>query len=97
MVFLPFYLPHSLLLQKPKLGVTALILWIVGQAAWLQQGYDLEFLAKSTFVPGLWLASTGFFMVNCWLLSIIVADLSEIRKRDEPSTAAFPVVGPKKD
>lgn len=75
MVFLPFYLPKSSLLQKRRLGIVALVLWILGQAAWLQQGYELEFLGKSTFVPGLWLASIGFFLVNCWSLGIIVADI----------------------
>ncbi|KPM45948.1 GPI mannosyltransferase 1 [Neonectria ditissima] len=44
MVFLPLYLPYSSLLRSPKLGISALLLWIVSQAAWLQQGYQLEFL-----------------------------------------------------
>jgi phosphatidylinositol glycan class M len=75
MVFLPFYLPKSLLLRRPALGTTALVLWIVGQALWLQQGYNLEFLGKSTFVPGLWAASAAFFLINCWILGLIVADI----------------------
>jgi GPI mannosyltransferase 1 subunit M len=75
MVFLPFYLPDSSLLRRPVLGISALLLWIAGQAAWLQQGYQLEFLGRSTFVPGLWLASTLFFAVNCWILGIIVQDI----------------------
>ncbi|KAK4545482.1 GPI mannosyltransferase 1 [Oleoguttula mirabilis] len=75
MVFLPFYLPKASLLQRPKLGLIALVLWVLGQAAWLQQGYELEFLGRSTFVPGLWLASIGFFLVNCWLLGLVVADI----------------------
>jgi phosphatidylinositol glycan class M len=75
MVFLPFYLPNSSLLRRPALGSTALALWIVGQALWLQQGYELEFLGNSTFVPGLWLASAVFFGVNCWILGMIVADI----------------------
>ncbi len=75
MVFLPFYLPGSSLLRKPSLGVTALVLWIVGQAAWLQQAYELEFLGRTTFVPGLWLASMLFFGINCWILGIIVRDV----------------------
>jgi phosphatidylinositol glycan class M len=65
MVFLPFYLPTSLLLRRPALGTTALVLWIVGQALWLQQGYNLEFLGKST----------AFFLINCWILGLIVADI----------------------
>lgn len=76
MVFLPFYLPGSSLLRRPSLGVAALALWIIGQAVWLQQAYGLEFLGRSTFVPGLWLASMLFFSVNCWILGIIVQDVA---------------------
>lgn len=75
MVFLPFYLPSSSLLSRSKLGVTALVLWVAGQALWLQQGFQLEFLGKSTFFPGLWLAGILFFGVNCWILGIIVKDI----------------------
>ena len=75
MVFLPFYLPNSLLLRRPVLGSTALALWVIGQALWLQQGYELEFLGNSTFIPGLWTASAMFFGVNCWILGLIVADI----------------------
>lgn len=77
MVFLPLYLPNSSLLRNPKLGITALVLWILGQAAWLQQGYNLEFLGMSTFFPGLWLASLAFFLINCWILGIIISDGAE--------------------
>lgn len=42
---------------------------------WLQQGYELEFLGKSTFVPGLWGASLAFFGVNCAILGIVVRDV----------------------
>lgn len=74
MVFLPLYLPRSSLLRRPALGITALVLWLAGQAAWLHQGYRLEFLGESVFFPGLWLASLAFFIVNCWILGIVVAD-----------------------
>lgn len=30
-VFLPFYLPESTLLQKPRLGLTVTVLWVIGQ------------------------------------------------------------------
>ena len=83
MVFLPFYLPGSGLLQRPALGLTALALWIVGQALWLHQGFGLEFLGQSTFVPGLWAASAAFFGINCWILGLMVAD---IRARDVGGT-----------
>jgi len=87
MVFLPFYLPNSSLLRKPRLGISVLVLWVVGQAAWLQQGYGLEFLGKSTFVPGLWIASMAFFLVNCWVLGIIVDDV-RLAAVATPPTAA---------
>ncbi|EGX89387.1 mannosyltransferase (PIG-M), putative [Cordyceps militaris CM01] len=74
MIFLPLYLPGSSMLRNPKLGISALVLWVVAQAAWLHQGYELEFLGMSTFVPGLWLASLVFFLVNCWILGIIISD-----------------------
>lgn len=76
MIFLPLYLPTSSLLpgEGKFLGVTVLGLWVVSQAAWLQQGYMLEFLGQSTFFPGLWLASIAFFLTNCWILGIIVED-----------------------
>ncbi|KAF4441458.1 GPI mannosyltransferase 1 [Fusarium austroafricanum] len=74
MIFLPLYLPNSSFLRNPRLGISALLLWVVSQAAWLQQGYQLEFLGISTFFPGLWLASLGFFLVNCWILGIIISD-----------------------
>ncbi|KND90966.1 GPI mannosyltransferase 1 [Tolypocladium ophioglossoides CBS 100239] len=74
MIFLPLYLPGSSLLQKPALGISALVLWLVSQAAWLQQGYQLEFLGHSTFFPGLWLSSLWFFLVNCWILGLIIGD-----------------------
>lgn len=76
MVFLPFYLPKSSLLRSARLGFGALLLWILGQGIWLQQGFQLEFLGNSTFVPGLWLAGIFFFIVNCWILGIIVDDIS---------------------
>lgn len=62
------------MLERPRLGLTALGLWVAGQAIWLQQGYQLEFLGKSVF-PGLWLASLIFFAINIWILGIIVADV----------------------
>ena len=45
---------------------------------WLQQGFQLEFLGKSTFVPGLWGAGLLFFAVNCWILGIIVKDIGNV-------------------
>ncbi|KAH8173782.1 mannosyltransferase (PIG-M) domain-containing protein [Sarocladium implicatum] len=82
MVFLPLYLPQSSLLRNPKLGITALLLWILGQGAWLQQGFMLEFLGQSTFFPGLWISTLGFFLINCWILGIIIADGAAVQRPD---------------
>ncbi|KAJ5706483.1 hypothetical protein N7536_002172 [Penicillium majusculum] len=77
LILLPFYLPSSSLIRKPTLGISAAILWIAGQALWLHQGYNLEFLGLSSFVPGLFLAGLFFFAVNVWILGIIVRDGGE--------------------
>ena len=63
----------------------ALIAWIATQGLWLQQGYELEFLGRSTFVPGLWLSSLLFFAVNAWILGVIVEDVT-VKEKGEPVT-----------
>ncbi|KAF2815204.1 uncharacterized protein BDZ99DRAFT_515945 [Mytilinidion resinicola] len=75
-MFLPFYLPTSTLLQKPATGIVAGVLWVF----WLHQGYRLEFLGISSFVPGLWASSVFFFLVNIWILGIIITDLGRTSK-----------------
>ena len=82
MVFLPFYLSSSSLLRRRWLGITALILWVFGQVVWLHQGYELEFLGKSTFATGLWFSSVLFFFINCWILGIIVDDIGSQSELD---------------
>ncbi|EXJ96025.1 phosphatidylinositol glycan, class M [Capronia coronata CBS 617.96] len=86
LIFLPLYLADSSLTARPALGVTALALWVLGQAAWLQQGYQLEFLGRSTFVPGLFAASLAFFAINCWILGIVVQDVVE-KPIEAPNTS----------
>jgi len=81
MIFLPLYLPASSMLQSPRRGITALVLWVLGQAAWLQHGYQLEFLGISAFFPGMWLASLVFFLINCWILGIIIGDGAEMGRQ----------------
>ncbi|GIC93206.1 glycosylphosphatidylinositol-alpha 1,4 mannosyltransferase I [Aspergillus udagawae] len=78
LVFLPFYLPSSSLMKNPRKGILVGLLWVVAQALWLQQGYNLEFLGLSSFVPGLFLASSFFFVVNVWILGIIVEDVGGV-------------------
>lgn len=51
------------------------------QFAWLQQGYQLEFLGNSTFVTGLWSSSILFFLVNVAILGTIINDI-RIKKID---------------
>jgi phosphatidylinositol glycan class M len=82
MMFLPYYLPDSTLLQSPRIGISALVLWIIGQFAWLQQGFQLEFNGHSTFVPGLWISSIMFFLVNVGILGIIISDTKSKIRRD---------------
>jgi phosphatidylinositol glycan class M len=79
-IFLPFYLslPSCTLLSSPRTGLTALTLWVAAQVLWLQQGFQLEFLGESTFVPGLWGAGLLFFAVNCWILGIVVSDIGNV-------------------
>ncbi|KAJ5201375.1 Mannosyltransferase DXD [Penicillium cinerascens] len=84
LILLPFYLPSSSLIRKPALGISAAIFWVLGQALWLSQGYNLEFLGLSSFVPGLFLASVLFFGVNVWILGIIVSDGGESEDVNNP-------------
>lgn len=63
------------MLHRSRVGLVALALWVVGQALWLQQGYQLEFLGESTFIPSLWIASILFFVINIWILGIIISDI----------------------
>ncbi|KAF1913805.1 PIG-M-domain-containing protein [Ampelomyces quisqualis] len=90
MMFLPYYLPDSTLLQSPAIGISALVLWIIGQVAWLQQGFQLEFNGHSTFVPGLWASGILFFLVNVGLLGIIINDTkSKSRSHSSASKKTF--------
>jgi GPI mannosyltransferase 1 subunit M len=74
LAFLPLYLPDSVLMRRPRLGTSVGALWVAGQVFWLREAYQLEFLGRSAFVPGLWIASFLFFGVNCWILGVIVGD-----------------------
>ncbi|KAL8794349.1 MAG: hypothetical protein Q9195_003046 [Heterodermia aff. obscurata] len=82
-VLLPFYLPNSSLRSRPRLGITAAVLWVAAQALYLQRAYALEFLGQSTFVPDLWLSSLLFFGVNVWILGIVIDDIGGMESRDQ--------------
>ncbi|KAL8727354.1 MAG: hypothetical protein Q9166_006122 [cf. Caloplaca sp. 2 TL-2023] len=75
LILLPFYLPYSSFLSKPRLGLAALILWVGTQGLWLHQAYRLEFLGLSTFAPGLFVSNLLFFAVNVWILGVIIEDI----------------------
>ena len=76
MIFLPLYLPRSSFWRNKPLGAAALACWLLLQGLWLGQGYELEFLGRSTFLPGLWVSSLAFFGVNCWILGRIISDVA---------------------
>ena len=57
------------------------------QVTWLQQGYRLEFLGISSFVPGLWACSILFFIVNIWILGITLEDVATV---NDPANHIFP-------
>ena len=65
--------------DEPVRGVRDAVfvaLWVGTQAVWLWQGYRLEFLGESTFVPGLWGASLAFYLANMLLLGVVIEDVS---------------------
>ncbi|KAF8419936.1 PIG-M-domain-containing protein [Tirmania nivea] len=77
LVLLPFYLPRSAFCRNKQLGLAALAMWVLAQAAWLACAYRLEFEGVQVFFPGLWAAGIAFFAVNCWVLGVVVGDLGE--------------------
>lgn len=81
MVLLPFYLP-SLISKVQSNGIrgkviagAAVALWVGAQAYWVSEGYLLEFMGESTFYPGLFLATMGFFLVNCGCLVLLIRSM----------------------
>ncbi|GMM36352.1 glycosylphosphatidylinositol-alpha 1,4 mannosyltransferase I [Saccharomycopsis crataegensis] len=79
MVFLPFYLESSTLLKGKKLlGLVCLMVWILGQALWLLNAYNLEFLGISTFYPWLFVSSALFFVGNTWMLGVFIDDVLSV-------------------
>lgn len=75
LVLLPFYLPYSSFLKRPRLGMWAGGLWVGSQALYLQRAYALEFMGESTFVWGLWGSGLLFLGVNLWLLGVVIEDV----------------------
>lgn len=86
LVFLPLTLPDSSLIHRPRTGLMVLGAWVGAQAIWLSQGFQLEFLGRSSFVGGfgrvgLWEATIMFFMVNCYILHVWIQDGMSICQR----------------
>lgn len=110
-MFLPYYLPESTLLRSRAVGISALILWVLGQVCvrilmidrsadqpkvfWLQQGFQLEFNGHSTFVPGLWASGIFFFIVNVGILSVIIRDV-KFKESDTRSQSAKQILSRKR-
>ena len=92
LVFLPLYLPCSYMIKSPLKGTIALLCWVLGQALWLQQGYQLEFLGRSTFVPGLWISSLLFFVVSVVILGSIIIDIADIKESTRAVTESKPPI-----
>ena len=59
--------------------VALMAAWVGTQAVWLAEAYRLEFEGKSTFVPGLWMASLAFYLVNMGLLGVVIEDVGALR------------------
>ena len=51
------------------------------QALWLHRAFLLEFHGQSTFVPNLWISSLLFFVVNIYILGVIVFDIGDYRRQ----------------
>jgi len=94
-VLLPFVLGGSGFLKNPGKGWVALVAWVLGQAAWLYNGWRLEFLGESTFVE-LWAASLAFFVVNVWIVGEAVGDIikggGEVKATSEGANTAEEIV-----
>ena len=69
LIFLPILLPNIYL--KWKTLLILLISWLITQAWWLYQAYQLEFQGKNTFAQ-VWFASILFGLTNVIILCIIM-------------------------
>ncbi|KAI5965770.1 GPI14 [Candida pseudojiufengensis] len=71
------FLPHFI--SKTKLtwynGFFLLSLWIITQAIWLFNAYQLEFLGINNFDYNLFYSSIMFYLSNCWLINQFIGSL----------------------
>lgn len=76
MILLPHFLSSSSLIgSNYKTGILCLIMWVASQGIWLGYAYKLEFLGENTFDGGLLMSSCFFFLSNCWILGVFIADM----------------------
>lgn len=73
-ILLPFVVSYTKMNWRSQ-GVPMVLIWVITQAMWLQQGYNLEFLGLNVFYPQLLLASTGFFMANVYIIGQCIQDV----------------------
>ncbi|CAG8566978.1 1756_t:CDS:2 [Acaulospora colombiana] len=78
-------------------GLLMFIAWLGGQAIWLYQAYQVEFLGENTFLR-IWIASIMFFLVNLWILTEFVRhhdydrcfELGKIKRVSEDANRVVP-------
>ncbi|KAH7283344.1 hypothetical protein KP509_34G002400 [Ceratopteris richardii] len=68
-VLMPLILPWTRL--APLKGFMCFLLWSAAQLHWLLWAYKLEFQGYNVFFQ-LWIASLAFFLVNIFVLSVII-------------------------
>jgi GPI mannosyltransferase 1 subunit M len=79
LIFLPILLPYIQL--KWKTLLVCLTGWLLAQAWWLYEAYQLEFQAQNTFVH-LWLSSIVFGLVNVCILCTMIYYYRQLSTND---------------
>ncbi|KAF7338151.1 GPI mannosyltransferase 1 [Mycena venus] len=82
-----YFLWYLLLLPLllPKLSISCrnaiayIAVWVITQALWLNEAYNLEFLGQNVFF-GLWVRGLVYVVGNCWVLGGIMEGYNVPRK-----------------